>query len=681
MRKAWMFVAAVSILAGGDCNVPGFNVLGFHVLGFHVLGAAHAAYENGGGVLPFTLPEPDDPEVREIQRAVYGAAQRQAGYLLSLVHPWEEDASLLLTTESKSAEHWIRPNTGIVEGLAFLYRFGPYDPNLVGVTREELLPTIVGMMRYLTATHVTGNRVTSDGRPWGDAWQSAHWAQMLGRAAWWIWDDLPEDLRRDIRRVVAYEAARFVDATPPHQLKNDTKAEENAWNSQIFSVAVLLMPDDPRREAWEKAFQRWVISSFLRPADEKSLQIVDGRPIAEQFTGANIFDDFTLENHGRVHPDYMQTFGLSLGCELDFRMSGRDSPEALLYNVAGIYENLKWFVLPDGGFVYPSGQDWRLFRNVDWLRCHILMAVFGRDREAWPLARRSLEVLLRMQKRNPSGAVYQPQEFFFASGQTDLLRSLAHAWLMLHYASNAHGEWHERLGVRRLDSGRIILHRTPNAVHTLSWGGVVMAQCVANRLDRIVSPDQRNGIGHIRLEGSSNPLPIKLADAAVAEKDGGFEASLAVEHGPGVIRADLRFVSHPDGRWEVSETLTALQDVATTEIATGLIGILNNPTWIYETGRRRVTVDGNATVAEALDGTTIDAAGSREIDIDDVLRVTASRPLSAWYVGAKDYERARVTDRLYLNRIAGRRDWKKGDTISAYHVEIAIIAQDTSGRD
>ena len=634
-----------------------------------------AESQDRSGIMSWKLPERGDDGVREMRRTVYEATQRQARYLLGSVHPWQDDASLLLLTESKSTEHWIRPNTGTVEGLAFLYRFGDYDPDLVGVTREQLLPTIVGMMRYLVATHVSGDRVTGDGRPWGDAWQSAHWAQSMGRAAWWIWEDLPDDVRRGVRRVVAHEAARFVDASPPHRIQHDTKAEENAWNSQIFSVAVLLMPDDPHRAAWETAFQKWVISSFLRPADAQSSEIVDGRPVSEQFTGANVHDDFTLENHGMVHPDYMQTFGLSLGCALDFRMTGREPPEALMYNVAGIYENLKWFVLPDGGFVYPSGQDWRLFRNADWLRSHVLMAVFGRDPEAWALARRSLEVLVRMQARSESGAVYQPQEYFFASTQQDLLRSLAHTWLVLHFAEDSQGEFHERQGVRRLDSGRIILHRTPAAIHALSWGAVVMAQSVPNRIDRIVSPHQRNGIGYIRVADRAGLAPVKLIDAEVADRDDGFDARLVVEHGPGQVRVELRYVSHADGRFEMSERLVALQDVTTTEIATGLIGILNNPQWIYETGQRRVTVEDGTKVVASTSGMTIDAAGARQLDIDGVLRVTSPQPLSAWYVAAGDYERARVTDRLYLNRVAGRRDWRAGDIISEYKAVIDVTLQ------
>jgi len=40
-----------------------------------------------------------------------------------------------------------------------------------------------------------------------------------------------------------------------------------------------------------------------------------------------------------------------------------------------------------------------------------------------------------------------------------------------------------------------------------------------------------------------------------------------------------------------------------------------------------------------------------------------------------DYERALVTDRLYLNAIAESRDWKKGEIISEYGAVIEVIPQ------
>ncbi len=616
-------------------------------------------------VMPLAFEAKAEGEIARMAALVYSATQHQARYLLDLIHPWQDDASLRLLTDSRSEEHWIRPNTGTVQGLCFLYRFGPYDERVVGLSRTELISqAILPMIRYLTTTHLTGTRPTSDGKPWGDAWQSAHWAQMLGRGAWWVWDDLPDDVRRQVRRVVAHEADRIAKTEPPHRIQHDTKAEENAWNAQILSVAVLLMPEDARRAGWESAFQRWVFSSFLRPADASSERIVDGRTVAEQFTGANIYDDFTLENHGFVHPDYMTTFSLSLGCALDYTLTGRKPPEALLYNTAGIYENLKWFLLPDGGFVYPSGQDWTLFRHPGWIHVHILQAVYGRDPDAWQLAGRSLAAMEKMQARNPSGAIFSEGEFFFPSTQTDRLGSMACDWLVLQTAGEIADRFQQRLGIRRLDAGKLILHRTETMVNSFSWGAKVMAQPTPLAMDRIVSPDQRNGIGQVRLTGSRFALPIEVREVSVENGDDWFEARLILDHGR-AVRAELRFRSDPDGEWTMHEKLVALDDVVAAEIATGLIGILNNPHWIYEKGRREIAIDGRTHVVPAAAGRELDAAAAR-IAIDRSLVIRIDPPTTIRYAGGSGPERGRVTDRLYLNYLGPDRPLKKGQVVSEY---------------
>lgn len=621
-------------------------------------------------VLPLVEPQ-GKADLQGVDQRLYRAAQNQARYLLGQVHPWSEDPSLLLLTESRSTEDGIRPNTGAVEGFCFLYRFGFYDAGQVGVSRSDLLKKfILPMMRYLVATHVTGTRPTSDGRRWGDAWQSAHWAQMLGRSAWWTWNDLPQDLRDGVRRVVAHEAERIAQATPPHQIQQDTKAEENAWNSRILSVAVLLLPGDPRRQVWEAAFQKWAFSSFLRPADAHSQALVDGRKVAEQFTGANIYDDFTLENHNIVHPDYMTCFSLSLGAALDYTMSNRKPPECLWHNVAGLYENLKWFVLPDGGFVYPNGQDWQLFRNPDWIAVHLEMAVFGRDANAWTLACRSLDTLEKMQARSASGVAYAPGETFFASSQTDLFRSLGLAWLTVRTADHIDRKPGDPQGVRRLDSARIILRRTGSAVHTFSWGAKIMAQCVPYRLDRIVSPHQASGIGHIVVTDQRRPLTLYVRNVVVRHGHDEFAADLLLDHGTDQIRADLQYRSKPDGTWTVHERLTALSDLTTGEIATGLIGILNNPNWVYERGQRELVIDGQAHAIPSLSGKRIASDNAREIAVDAVLYIRSQKPLRICYFGAAKLEKARATDELYLNYIEGERTWRAGQVISEFEATI-----------
>lgn len=148
----------------------------------HVM--AGMAWSADEAVMPLEPRAKALPTVVLVQERVYRAAEHQARYLLTLVHPWEGDPDLLLITASRSGEHFIRPNTGMIEGLAFLYRFGPYDERLVGISRRDLLDKVLlPMMRYCMLTHVTGDRVTSDGERWGNHWQSAHRAQMLGNAA------------------------------------------------------------------------------------------------------------------------------------------------------------------------------------------------------------------------------------------------------------------------------------------------------------------------------------------------------------------------------------------------------------------------------------------------------------------------------------------------------------------
>lgn len=637
------------------------------------LGAADTFH---GDVMPMMFPahsEGRSVEVRQVCDRVYLAAQKQAHHLLDLAHPWEKDETLLLLTDSKSGEHWIRPNTGTVAGLAFLYRFGEYDESSVGISRTTLLADyIVPMMRYLVTTHKTGTKATSDGERWGNAWQSAHWAHMLGRGSWWIWTDLPKDVQAGVERVVAHEADRFVVKEPPYQIEMDTKAEENAWNSQILSVATLLMPEDPRRPTWEKAFLRWALSSFLRPADERSTALLDGITVSDFYTGANMYDDFTLENHGIVHPGYMSTWSLSLGNALDFSMTERKVPQTLLYNVSGIYNNLKWFSLPDGGFVYPSGQDWALFRTPYWLFPHCLMTVYGNDPDAWSLAQQCLNVIERMQARSKTGAIFHSEEYFFPSTQTDTLYSLAKTWLAFHQLGDLRSQHRSPRGVLRLNAGKILLNRTGQAIHTFSWGKKVMAQFVLNREDRIVSPDQRNGVGHVRLHSAEKPLPIRIREIAIRETKERFDVDLVLDHGPNKIRAFLQYHSEPNGDFHMRENLVALETIRIGEVATGLVGILNDPYWIFEKGTRTIVLDGQSYVFESCKGQKVAKDGIEEIEIDDAILIKSDKPLHIGYLSATAVQRGRATDMLYLNYHPEEKTYQNGDVISEYTVTMAV---------
>jgi len=638
-------------------------------------GAAGDVEEPSAIVMSIVAPPGDlggPQKLGSVKRRLYVSIEKQARHLLTKVHPWEEDHRLKLITRSKHEEHWIRPNAGALLGFAFLHRFGPYDASVAGVSRRQLLDeTIVPMVRYLTTTHLTGSRPTSDGEPWGSQWQSAHWAHMLGRACWWIWQDLPKECQEGVRKVIGHEADRITVTPPPHQVDGDTKAEENAWNSQVLSVALVLMPEDTRCPAWQEAFRRWALSAFLRPADQTSSLLVDTLILSHEFTGANIHDDFTLENHGRVHPDYMATFILSMGCVVDYAMSGREPPEAASHNCAGIYENLKWFSLPGGGLVYPNGQDWELLRDPEWIYLHALMATRGCDPDAWGLMLPCLDTQDNMQTRSASGTVYLDEEFFFPSTLSDQIYYDAMAWLCLEYGGPIVDAPAQKTGVRRFDSGKLILNRTAHAIHTFSWGARVMAQVVPYRLDRVTSPHPRSGIGHIRVDGEAEELPIAIRAVDVTNDPEGFEVSLELDHGEGVVRAFINIRAASDGTWRMREKLQALREVTTREIVTGLLGVLNNPHWVYERGQRRIVLGDEARVITSCEGAVFEAKGVSEINVDGALRIHGVTPLDVVYRGAKKPERARVTDELYLNYCGELKAWQADEVISEFEVTVS----------
>jgi hypothetical protein len=199
-----------------------------------------------------------------------------------------------------------------------------------------------------------------------------------------------------------------------------------------------------------------------------------------------------------------------------------------------------------------------------------------------------------------------------------------------------------------------------------------MAQCVPYRLDRIVSPHQANGIGQIVLKGAKGPAPTRVLDVKVTHGNDGFTAELVLDHGK-AVRASLEFKSLPDGTWVIREKLVASSNITTTRIATGLIGILNNPGWVYERGRRTIKIDSREQAVPALSGRSLAADNARVIEIDGAMRIAGTRPLRLGYLGARKPERSRATDERYLNYHPDERTWRAGQTISEYEATVQCM--------
>ena len=140
-------------------------------------------------------------------------------------------------------------------------------------------------------------------------------------------------------------------------------------------------------------------------------------------------------------------------------MTGRRAPDALWHNAREVYQNLKWFYLPDGGCVYPNGEDWELFNNAfDWAEVHALMAAYSQDADAWSLFEKCLATGEKKQARDPQGPLYEEVEIVYAGAQHLLGEGLSRYWLTLQTAKQS------RCTRPRCRRGAILARRAKNNV-------------------------------------------------------------------------------------------------------------------------------------------------------------------------------------------------------------------------
>ncbi|MEA2707551.1 MAG: hypothetical protein QOF78_152 [Phycisphaerales bacterium] len=546
----------------------------------------------------------------EIAQRVEAVLQKQGKFLVAQLHPWERDPGAALLTDGKPNEAGIRPNAHAAYGLAVLYRTTGDQS-----ARDHALK----ILRFVLPTHAA----------WKNQWQSALWATSAGQAAWLLWDDLDAPQKWLAARMICDEADRFVDAKPPSQVERDTKAEENAWNSQVLALAFNMFPKHPNHARWRDAAIRWQISSFATSNDLARADVIDGKPLKEWLAGVgpNLHDDFTLENHDRVHPDYMASTRTLITQKIFYDWAGNLPPASLNFNARNIYANLKKLTLPDGGFIYPNAQDWHLHRNADWFDLHAAMAILFNDPQAARLMRLCLDTTEKMLARSADGGIYADGETIFPSSQAMLLELFADAYLLL----RASGEgpppldetqlWKELAGAHRFDAGRFIVVRSQKSVATFSYGRQVMGMVLPLQKDLLLSPSDRGLIGVVDLKKESPAVrQWNLIDAVHQF----LAVSGELQRGDGVLSQRFAFVALPDGRAVYADIISAIAaEPAPPKFHGGTIAVLNDRDWVHHDGSRVVrTIRGETHFAASKEANFHDVElSSPWYNLDDALGI------------------------------------------------------------
>lgn len=306
-------------------------------------------------------------------------------------------------------EKIVRPLSHEAFLLALALRWKLCDESITGQSEAETLKFATKLIASICHAHKACT--PSSPKSWGGQWQSALWAAQVAEAAWFLWDKLETGAQRDVLRMVIYEADRFNHYRVPYYrdrdghilFPGDTKAEENAWNSNILTVACLMLPHHPNHKLWDFKNRELQISAYSRPSDLQSRETVDGLRLDTLLKGSNMNEDGTVINHNRLHPDYMVAFMHNATNAWLYRMAAQRPLESSTFNGWVVYSCLTSQPFgPERRTIYtrdslgratsemyfPEGNDWGTGRQANYFLMDVLAHCFAMDKQpaALPLA-------------------------------------------------------------------------------------------------------------------------------------------------------------------------------------------------------------------------------------------------------------------------------------------------------
>ena len=548
------------------------------------------------------------------------------GYAESIWHDAVEPPESGFFGDGRSAGNGgIRGSCGVCVAYATLVRAdAPGD-------QERRLSRLEAALRYAAMTHVTGSARCMDGKTWGSTWQSALWAGSLGFATALVEDRIDPEVVAAVRQVVAAEADRLAGIPPATGFRGDSKAEENAWNSNAPSLAAAWMHDDARAAEWLATARRYLVNAYTVESDASG-------PLAPWVTTVTLHPSFACENHGFFHPTYQLVSGMSLGDSwVMARLTRPDVARAIEpfaeHNVMPVWNCLTPFLLDSGELAYPAGLDWALhgygqISYLAWIARH-----FEDPVATWAEGRVARLMALR-QKLNGDGRFTGdsvPDGFY---REAVMARRVAFSY------------WHHRLAERPPVAGTppadcvmhlpdvgLLVQRSPSGFASLSYGMRTMGLVIPESLTHpdapfVVTPRVPGVFG----PGSLGAEPKGRLLSSSIEQDG-FDAVLEIDCGPLESR-DARVASYGDAIAVIEAPHLAFR-IDGSEQEVSPLGIENHEL----TGGSRVVASREGTArVDAFSGTVLELRGGWAC-IDDRYGIVAGPDVVLRYEAARGYNR------------------------------------------
>jgi hypothetical protein len=559
--------------------------------------------------------------------------------------------------------------------------------------RAACLTKAIEATRFACATHLSGSQKCPDGKVWGGSWQSAMWAGTLGFGAWLLWDKLDAPVQKEVERVIASEADRFLAGKPPPGVPGDTKAEENGWNLICISLAANMFPEHPHAAAWRQKAIEYMVNTLSAPQDRNDQTLLDGRPVSEWFCGENLFPDFTLENHGFFHPAYVACSSYFMTqAAMHYTLAHRPIPQAATHHLLDVWRMFREIILPPGEPAYPQGMDWEL-HGIPVINLFASLATCQKDPLAAHWEQTSLQYMRAIQIME-NGDLAPPGSRLGFTRHAICAEQAAYG-LLAHKLFgppakpiSAGKAASELCGVRTFDSVGLITHRTKNKFVSFSWknriGGMLIPIGQEHDAEPFFTVPILNGlVGSFDLAGS-NEKRTTVLEHTWEQTGTGFRTAGVLLLNNGRLKQTLNVVSLGERTVIYQDRVTALTNLSISAEHGVPIGIENDKV----TGNSRTIFydESSSSSASASSSTVVQAFQKSPppvtlpghwANVDNRLGIIPVAGSGMIYAPAHGYQPGMAVgaDILYASSSSQPKSFKAGAEV-AYRIIILFVEVD-----
>lgn len=593
-------------------------------------------------------------------------------------------------------EQGVRHNADISMICAFLCKYAKGKVVLPeGISWDSLATMAMHTLTYSYSTH-KANRLfpCKGGQYWGSvserdhAWESSLWAMSVAYSAFFQWDKLNTQQRDCIYKMLKAECNYELERSIPTNMEGDTKAEENGWECDVLAVTLGLFPNDKLAPRWFDRLREFAINSYSHESDKDFNYIIDHdydtKTVADLYQGANLYADYTLQNHNYFHTSYQNVVAQELGeaalalqlFQQELHGTAKWYTNALMYNIRMVNEQVLYnLALRDGELAMPNGNDWSLFL-YDQITSYSTASCFLRDTDALMLEQQALQQIKARQKTTTDGSWLLRPDVGARRMGVEAHRVMM-TWLMHHIRPTTDLQpttWSDFLAryskAKHYKLQDVVTASSPDRFACFSWSKGLKSYTgyfapTSETQNNIVVPFRANNtgnfIGWYEVEGRRTDAADKWHKAET------FTGNMYMIQGRldtngGALANNYCMLVTWDNVIIYFDIVRALEDATITKERGGLLAISTDPF----TRTTRSLVYNNYTHTDT-GGDMLFRFQTDWVSIDETVSVLArhhSRP-NIMAFGDKGNNNSILTSRLYASYSDERREVKQGDVVDA----------------